>query len=220
MEKRQNNNFEENFPSESKDGIEQNENFGDCNKEFQATLNEEKEEIIPSNSTKVNDVNQKDEGNEKSKIPTKKIFLVEKIVKSTRKQRKNKETPKFSEKRKIKRHRGHNELFEIKKEGKKKNILSDCWSKAEKKIRYGIPSIFFWTPSSSNINRLPPYKKQKLIIRDYSVFGPSDDDEKIKKEDVYIIREICTNHDNNRFILLNGRSNYFQLTRSTDYTTG
>ena len=90
-----------------------------ANKELQDRLSKVNEGKIPSKNTKVNDINQKeekDEENEKSKIPTRKIlFVVEEEVNYTKNKRKNRKAPAFYIKNKHREIKGKNKIFAIKK---------------------------------------------------------------------------------------------------------
>ena len=238
-EKKQNPVSEEKSPSddkksvEDKEKIEQNENLceeeennASTNKDFQATLNEEKEVKIPSKSTKVNDIKQKEEKDgekDNSNIFTKKIiFVVTKVTKefkSTKKQRKIQKAPIFYIKKEYRKPRGKKKIFVIKKVQKvkyenKKNISFKSPLKAKKENNIYIllflarKSYSFysnWTP--------PPYKGKIFYIRESPqhssstkdrVTSRNDDDEKLTKEDFDVIRNVCNNHDKNNYIYQNG----------------
>ena len=228
---------EEESPSvESKEGIEQNENLWKDdgvphNKEFQETINkcsDDKESKISCNSTKANNIIQneeKNEGNENPDVPTHKLKIILEKVKSTKRQRKKKKTPKFNEKNKHKKLRGHIKIFEIKKVKDKKDNF-DCPLKFKTKVIEAIPHFLVKKISSSN--GTPPCRKKKLNIRESSiifflkingVFNQKDDDEKLKKEDYDVVKNMCTNHDGNYFtLLIDGLENLHSF-MSTNYST-
>ena len=231
----------------NKEAIEQNNCFDEeegpepsGNEEFQAKLNENEEVDIISNSTKPNDKNQKEEkheGNENPNIPETKIKISNiKEGKSKKRQRKYKKTQKCCKKNRYKRFRGHIKIT-LKKINNKKNenIFSIYPLKAKKKIMDGIAYFFGGTPSFSNSNILPSYKK---IINKLNIFllilffinnrvknrvvtqSQNDYDDKLKEEDCDAIKNVSTNHYvRNYFYLLNGGQNYFQTLISTNYKT-
>ena len=131
-EKKENPISEEKSPSDNKESVENKEKMDQneilykedeinpsANKELQDRLSKVNEGKIPSKNTKVNDINQKeekDEENEKSKIPTRKIlFVVEEEVNYTKNKRKNRKAPAFYIKNKHREIKGKNKIFAIKK---------------------------------------------------------------------------------------------------------
>ena len=114
--------FDKKESVENKEKMEQNEEDEikpSTNEELQDRLSKVNEGKIPSKSTKVNDINQKeekDEENEKSKIPTRKIlFVVEEEVNYTKKKRKSRKVPASHKKNKNREIKGKNKIFAIKK---------------------------------------------------------------------------------------------------------
>ena len=107
---------------ENKEKMEQNEEDEikpSTNEELQDRLSKVNEGEIPNKSTKVNDINQKeekDEENEKNKIPTRKIlFVVEEEVNYTKKKRKRRKAPISHKKNKHREIKGKKKIFVINK---------------------------------------------------------------------------------------------------------
>ena len=237
---------EEKSPSDDKESVEdkekidQNENLCEedennpsTNEDLEARLNEEKEEKMPSKSTKVNDEKpkeEKDEENENSKIPTRKIiFDIKKEFKSTKKQRKSREASTFYKKNQCRKPRGKNKIFGIIKDQKvkyeKKNIPFKSPLKVKKIKKYYIPHFYVRKPSSFNSNGSPPPSEKKTSYigesqkssfsnKERSI-SQNDDDEKLTKKDVVIIRNVCSNHDKNISNFQNGQ--YYESIMSTNY---
>ena len=192
---------------ENKEKMEQNEILykedeinPSTNEEFQDRLSKVNQVKIPSKSTKVNDINQKeekDEENEKSKIPTRKIlFVVEEEVNYTKKKRKSRKAPAaFSKKNKHREIKGKNKIFAIKKVQKAKYAKKEITSfksrlNAKKTIKNYIPHFLVWKVSYFNPNGPPskekrPYNREYLwllfSIGDRITSQNDDDDEKLTK---------------------------------------
>ena len=227
-EKKQNQISEEKSPSDSKDTVENKEKMEQneedeikpsTNEEFQDRLSKVNQVKIPSKSTKVNDINQKeekDEENEICKIPTRKIlFVVEEEVNYTKNKRKNRKAPAFYIKNKHREIKGKNKIFAIKKVQKAKYAKKEITSfksrlNAKKTIKNYIPHFFVWKVSYFNPNGPPskekrPYNGESLCLL-FSIgdrVTSQNDDEKLTKEKIIVIKSMCYNHDKNIPLLQN-----------------
>ena len=234
-EKKHNSISEEKSSSDNKESIENKEKMEQneilykedeinpsTNEEFQDRLSKVNQVKIPSKSTKVNDINQKeekDEENEKYKIPTRKIlFVIEEEVNYTKKKRKSRKAPAaFSKKNKHREIKGKNKIFAIKKVQKAKYAKKEITSfksrlNAKKTIKNYIPHFLVWKVSYFNPNGPPskekrPYNRESLwllfSIGDRVTSQNDDDDEKLTKEKIIVIKSMCYNHDKNIPLLQN-----------------
>ena len=221
-EKKHNSISEEKSSSDNKESIENKEKMEQneilykedeinpsTNEEFQDRLSKVNQVKIPSKSTKVNDINQKeekDEENEKCKIPTRKIlFVIEEEVNYTKKKRKSRKAPAaFSKKNKHREIKGKNKIFAIKKVQKAKYAKKEITSfksrlNAKKTIKNYIPHFLVWKVSYFNPNGPPskekrPYNRESLwllfSIGDRVTSQNDDDDEKLTKEKIIVIKSM------------------------------